>query len=462
MKNKFGTSIVIAALSATLPAVAQDASQQNQAQPNQAVQTQTPATDQSGGARARNSDFSGTQNAGNDQGTAPDQSGGARARNSDATSNPVNDQRSQIDVANQGQWRSPGAMAKMGKLERADKVLGREVVDSQNQKIGNVKDFAVDLKNGRIVEAIIGTGGVLGVDEKYYAVPPQALTCNEEQKTIQLNVDQNKFNSAPAFNLSDWGANASQDKVAEVYQYYGSQPFWTTEGQTAHQEKKEARETQMGQLVRADKLMGSTVENMQDQRLGKVHDLIISLKNARVAEVVLASGGFLGMNDEFSAGPPQAFREDNNSDVIRLDTSKDVLANAPHFNSSSWPDFNNPDQVVAVYRTYDIQPYFGTTGAAGTYNARTGQDELNAASQGTSKNDVVITRNIRQDIMADKDLSMEAKNIIIITQHGQVTLKGTVNSQDEKQRLANMAAKEATAGSVINEVQVTTTTSSLK
>jgi len=57
-------------------------------------------------------------------------------------------------------------------LEKASKIIGTEIKDSADQKLGKVKDLAVDLENGRIVEVIVARGGVMGLDKQFVAVPP--------------------------------------------------------------------------------------------------------------------------------------------------------------------------------------------------------------------------------------------------------------------------------------------------
>jgi hyperosmotically inducible periplasmic protein len=68
---------------------------------------------------------------------------------------------------------------------------------------------------------------------------------------------------------------------------------------------------------------------------------------------------------------------------------------------------------------------------------------------------VTITRDIRRAIVSDKQLSTYAHNVKIVTQHGQVTLKGPVRSDDEKRAVEAKAAEIAGAGHVKSEVSVT-------
>ncbi len=71
--------------------------------------------------------------------------------------------------------------------------------------------------------------------------------------------------------------------------------------------------------------------------------------------------------------------------------------------------------------------------------------EVTADQQKTNPTDQELTRKIRQTIIADKSLSTYAHNIKIITQNGNITLKGPVKSDDEKK--AVMAKAVSIAGS---------------
>jgi hypothetical protein len=93
---------------------------------------------------------------------------------------------------------------------------------ARDKKLGVVKDLAIDLQNGRIVVLIVGAGGVLGVDERFVAVPPGQFTCDTARHTLQLNADKAQFKAAPAFKMSDWEANVQEAIVAGAYQYFGA------------------------------------------------------------------------------------------------------------------------------------------------------------------------------------------------------------------------------------------------
>lgn len=71
--------------------------------------------------------------------------------------------------------------------------------------------------------------------------------------------------------------------------------------------------------------------------------------------------------------------------------------------------------------------------------------EPTADQQKENASDRDLTRKIRRAIVADKSLSTYAHNIKIISEHGTVTLKGPVRSENEKK--AVLAKAESVAGS---------------
>lgn len=82
------------------------------------------------------------------------------------------------------------------------------------------------------------------------------------------------------------------------------------------------------------------------------------------------------------------------------------------------------------------------------------QNQPTADQQKNNRSDRDITQQIRQSIMADKSLSTYAHNVKIITQNGQVTLKGPVRSEDEKQAIASKATAVAGENKVTDDLSI--------
>ena len=71
-------------------------------------------------------------------------------------------------------------------------------------------------------------------------------------------------------------------------------------------------------------------------------------------------------------------------------------------------------------------------------NSAVNQNESKTADQQSdATSDRMLTKKIRQALIADKSLSTYGHNVKIITKDGSVTLKGPVHSQEEKQTIAS-------------------------
>ena len=77
-----------------------------------------------------------------------------------------------------------------------------------------------------------------------------------------------------------------------------------------------------------------------------------------------------------------------------------------------------------------------------------------SGDQSESPEDIKITAAIRRAVVAEKSLTMTAKNVKIITADGVVTLRGPVNNAAEKTKIAELAKKNAGKAKVENQLEV--------
>ena len=74
--------------------------------------------------------------------------------------------------------------------------------------------------------------------------------------------------------------------------------------------------------IRASKMMGSTVYDLENRNIGSVKDLVLN-KDGQVDAVVLDVGSFLGMGGKYVAIPISDIKTDNNR--LTLDRTKEQL-----------------------------------------------------------------------------------------------------------------------------------------
>jgi osmotically-inducible protein OsmY len=79
---------------------------------------------------------------------------------------------------------------------------------------------------------------------------------------------------------------------------------------------------------------------------------------------------------------------------------------------------------------------------------------LTPLDQGTSEADVTATREVRKAIVDTDGLSMNARNVKVVTRDGVVTLRGPVDSTEEKARIAGLARKTAGVSRVVDQLEV--------
>lgn len=409
----------------------------------------------------------------------------------DASSPPLN----RPDYTHAGQTHERRA-DRLNGAAKVSEIIGMTVNNYQDQKLGKVEDLAVDVESGRIVQVILSSGGFIGIGDTLTAVPPGALHHDSAQKVLHLDADQQKLKDAPKFAMSKWAEHSDSDHLSAVYRYYGEEPAFTfihqgagrRDGQrnaegspkpistpkaegTWDQDRVSSQDqslipaSRLAQVQRASKLLGLPVKNRQNETLGEVENILVDLPSGRLVAVVVSSGGFLGIGDALSAVPPTVLQFTPERDSLQLDTSKEKLSSAPYFRSNQWPDFAQPSYASGVYHAYQVEPYFGTnvtTGADNTVRNVRDRDNrtLTPLDQGNSQADVDTTAAIRKEVIADNSLSVNAQNVKIITHKGQVTLRGPVNTAEEKRLIGEIADRIARPGNVDNQLEVTLTTTS--
>jgi len=111
-----------------------------------------------------------------------------------------------------------------------ERIIGSKVINLKGETLGKIGDLVVDIDTGRIVYAILDSGGFLGIGDKLFPVPWGSLAALPSEGIFFLNQSKEQMAKAPAFarkdlpNMGDmrWGAN--------VFKYYGAPPGYAQLG----------------------------------------------------------------------------------------------------------------------------------------------------------------------------------------------------------------------------------------
>ena len=90
---------------------------------------------------------------------------------------------------------------------RASKVIGADVYDIHNQKIGDVQDLVLD-KDGRVAKVVVDVGSFLGMGGKNVAVKMSDIKTDHNRLTLDRTKDQLK--QTAAYDLTDRNTGAGK------------------------------------------------------------------------------------------------------------------------------------------------------------------------------------------------------------------------------------------------------------
>src|SRR4029077_17651118 len=78
-------------------------------------------------------------------------------------------------------------------------LIGDNVVNRAGENLGKIEELMLDLEKGRVAYAVLSFGGVMGIGEKLFAIPFEALKLDSTREHFTLDVDKDKLKNAPGF-----------------------------------------------------------------------------------------------------------------------------------------------------------------------------------------------------------------------------------------------------------------------
>ncbi len=108
------------------------------------------------------------------------------------------------------------------RLMGADTLIGNDVYNRADEDLGDIKEIMLDLQSGRVAYAVLSFGGFLGMGEKLFAVPWQALTLDTANHRFTLDVDRDRLKDAPGFDPDRWPDMADESWARGVHAFYGT------------------------------------------------------------------------------------------------------------------------------------------------------------------------------------------------------------------------------------------------
>ena len=265
--------------------------------------------------------------------------------------------------------------------QKATDLKGKNVTNSENENLGEIKDIVVDPNSGRILYAVLEFGGFLGMGEKLFAVPFQSLQSSGDNKAFILNVEKDRLKSAPGFDKSQWPNFADEQFATTTYQYYSLTPYWqvrndNASGTTTHREHSSKTSTggsnDNGSTItttttihyrdrwnqratawqKGSDLCGKNVVDSRNENTGKLSDCVIDPDGARIVY------GVVSFRDKYFAVPWSALTLPADAKQFVLNGNNDQLKDSVSFGKDNWPNMTDERWARDTFTYYRVQPYW--------------------------------------------------------------------------------------------------------
>ena len=250
-----------------------------------------------------------------------------------------------------------------GHIVKASESIGLDVVNMQNEDLGQVNDLIVGPDGERISHLLVSEGGVLGIGATLRAVPLEAAELRrgadgdqpagaqaapgqpaadtpadrrgdvrreEGEWVFVIDITRERFEQAPAMERDDLTALADQQTLTQVDEYYNVEP---------------QVERQEGRLYRVSDLTGLNIRDVRDEdNLGTLEEIVFESRTGKIRYGALSFGGFLGIGDRLFAIPwdslepvRPADEEDVQHLTLLVHVSEERLREAEGFPEEDWP-----------------------------------------------------------------------------------------------------------------------------
>ena len=108
----------------------------------------------------------------------------------------------------------------------ASRVIGTAVYNTSGERIGTVEDVMLDKTSNSIMFAVVGFGGLLGIGEKYHAVPWAVLDYETDKGGYVVPFTREQLEKAPTSSIDALTGEDGARARNAAFEYYEVEPYW--------------------------------------------------------------------------------------------------------------------------------------------------------------------------------------------------------------------------------------------
>lgn len=267
---------------------------------------------------------------------------------------------------------------------KASELVGKQVRNGKGEDLGTIQELAIDTQTGCVTYAVLSFGGFLGLGDKLFAIPWDALSLQPREAGDELifvfDVDKDRLKSAPGFDKNAWPDLADARWNTSVNQYWQKESARPNRSKYRSQRDTEYTEgrgnepvTKRIRKVKAE-LINRDVKNANFEDLGDIEDLMVDVINGHVLYAVIDfddKANVMGANNEAPKDnyfvacwksltlKPDA--KQGTTDCFVMNIPEGKLRGMPSFPKNNWPNMSDASWNRLVHEYYETPGFWATS-----------------------------------------------------------------------------------------------------
>lgn len=112
------------------------------------------------------------------------------------------------------------------KFLTASSIMSDKVINPEGEKLGDVRDVMLDVREGKIEYVVMESGGFLGIGEKLFAIPYRLLSLDTANHAFVLDQDKETIENAPGFDKDHWPGTNDRNSYDDNSYWDNTNSYW--------------------------------------------------------------------------------------------------------------------------------------------------------------------------------------------------------------------------------------------
>lgn len=105
-------------------------------------------------------------------------------------------------------------------IVKASEISGVNVRNIAGEHLGSINEVVIDKLHGKVSYLVLDFGGVLGFNNKFFAMPWRLFSYDAKDGCFIVKLDKEQLKDAPGFDKAYWPNFSDPEFVASLTKYY--------------------------------------------------------------------------------------------------------------------------------------------------------------------------------------------------------------------------------------------------